>query len=225
MRVGFTNISFLLSSKLSARRRRALTASLIVCLLLAGCNRQPRYAKDESPPETKTTTQSQTQMPRTNLPMPPVTSAHGAQAPIGGWTLLDGRRQTLADYRGKVLVLDLYATYCPPCRDEIPHLNALRSRFRDQGLEVVGLNVGGPDDRREVPGFVADLGITYDLGNPDDAFVDAISGGDSRIPRTYVFDRQGRLVDFSVGYDEAVAAQLDDAVQKALASEAVTSDK
>jgi thiol-disulfide isomerase/thioredoxin len=116
-------------------------------------------------------------------------------------------------------VLDLYATYCPPCRDEIPQLISLQRRYAGRGLKVVGLNVGGADDRRLVPEYVQELGIDYDLANPDDEFVAALSGGETAIPRTYVFDRQGRLVDSSVGYDDTVAARLEEAVEKAVAGD------
>lgn len=202
------------SFKCCARRRAFLTAAFVACSLVvfAGCKRDVRYASSAS----ESGGASSSQPPRTNLPMPPVASSHSASS---GWTLLDGRRETLADYRGKVLIIDLYATYCPPCRDEIPHLNNLLSLYESQGLRVVGLNVGDPDDRRKVPGFASELEIQYDLGNPDWEFVEAISAGETSIPRTYVFDRQGKLVDYSVGYDPQIAAQLERAVQSAVASD------
>lgn len=201
-------------SCVTVSRRRALQLSaLVICLLTFGCGQQPRYAKSET---TNATPQSSAQLPRTNLPMPPVASSHDAGAQAGGWTLLDGRRESLSDYRGRVLVLDLYATYCVPCRDEIPQLIALQQRYEKQGLKVVGLNVGGAADRRKVPGYVEELGILYDLGNPDGELIDNLSGGETAIPRTYVFDRQGRLVDFSVGYDQEIAARLEQAIQKAV---------
>ncbi len=151
--------------------------------------------------------------------MPPVASAHGVeqqQQSGAGWTLLDGRRETLADYRGQVVVLDLYATYCPPCRDEIPHLVSLQKQFGKQGLKVIGLNVGGPEDQRKVPAYVEELGIQYELGNPDDEFIYSLSAGETAIPRTYIFDRQGRLIDFTVGYDQTIAQRIDRAVNTAM---------
>src|SRR5689334_3769993 len=72
------------------------------------------------------------QMPRTNLPMPPVAASHGADgeaAPAGAWTQADGRRVRLEDLRGQVVVLDFWATYCPPCREEIPHLVRLQKQY------------------------------------------------------------------------------------------------
>ena len=52
-----------------------------------------------------------------------------------------------------------------------------------------------------MPDYVRELGIDYALGNPDDELINTLSGGETAIPRTYVFDRRGRLADFSVGYD------------------------
>ncbi|HYP53987.1 MAG TPA: TlpA disulfide reductase family protein, partial [Pyrinomonadaceae bacterium] len=135
-------------------------------------------------------------------------------------TMLDGRRMSLEDFRGQAIVLDFYATYCPPCREEIPHLNALQRRFKADGLQIVGLNVGGAEDRAKVPGFVEDLKIAYPLGNPDDALVEAFFADDTAIPQTYVFDRQGRLVQRFVGYDSSVPPQLEKAIQTALGGSA-----
>jgi thiol-disulfide isomerase/thioredoxin len=137
-----------------------------------------------------------------------------------GWTTLDGRRAKLADYRGQVVVLDLYATYCPPCLEEIPHLVAIQRRFGSQGLHVIGLNAGDEADRKKVPDFVKLLGIQYQLGNPDAGLVETLSGQDTAIPKTFVYDRQGRLVQRFTGYDAEVKAGLEAAVQKALESPA-----
>ncbi|HEV2708475.1 MAG TPA: TlpA disulfide reductase family protein [Pyrinomonadaceae bacterium] len=137
-----------------------------------------------------------------------------------GWTTLDGRRAKLADYRGQVVVLDLYATYCPPCLEEIPHLIAIQRRFGSQGLHVIGLNAGGEEDQKKVPEYIQRLGIQYQLGNPDDGLVETLSGQDTAIPKTFVYDRQGRLVKRFTGYDEEVKAGLEAAVQKALESRA-----
>ena len=170
-------------------------------------------------------TPSGSKPPRTNVPLPPAAPAHSkggssAEAARGGWTQLDGRRAALEDYRGQVVVLDFYATYCPPCRDEIPHLVQLQRRYGPQGVRVIGLNVGGEEDQAKVPAFVRELGIQYQLANPDDGTVGLFLADNDSIPQTFVFDRQGRLVRHFVGYDEEVAAELEKAVESALASKA-----
>ncbi len=134
--------------------------------------------------------------------------------------MLDGRRARAADYRGKVLILDFWATYCPPCREEVPHLITLQRRFGADGLQVVGLNVGGEDDRPLVPRFVEQYQIQYPLGYPDQDLANLVFADDDAIPQTYVFDRAGRLVKRFVGYDAATRTGLEQAVQTALTSKA-----
>jgi len=173
-------------------------------------------------------------MPRTALPMPPVATAHGSSASSTGvatvnastWTMLDGRRGKGADFQGKVLVLDFWATYCPPCRDEVPHLIDLQRRYGARGLEVVGLNVGGDEDRPKVPAFIEEFGIQYALGYPDDAMSELFFADNSAIPQTYVYDRKGRLAKRFVGFDsKTTPAEIERVVQAALADKPVTSDE
>src|SRR4051794_20662299 len=77
---------------------------------------------------------------------------------LGGWVQDNNQRAKLADYKGKVVVLDFYATWCEPCRAETPHLVNLQKQYGDKGLQVIGLNVGGDDDRAQVPGFATEFG-------------------------------------------------------------------
>jgi thiol-disulfide isomerase/thioredoxin len=161
--------------------------------------------------------------PPTNLPMPPVTASHGAEAgaaPAGAWTQADGRRVRLEDLRGQVVVLDFWATYCPPCREEIPHLVRLQKQHGPKGLKVVGLNVGGDEDRPKIPDFVKLYGIQYQLADPDDDTVRLFLADNDSIPQTFVLDRRGRLVRHFVGYDSEVAAELEAAVNTALEEKA-----
>src|SRR5688572_30081049 len=69
--------------------------------------------------------------------------------PVGemSWTGFEGTVQKLKDHRGKVVILDFWATYCPPCIEEIPHLMELQAKYGAENLVIVGLHVGGEDDR------------------------------------------------------------------------------
>ena len=131
-------------------------------------------------------------LPNTSYPMPPL-RAEGAGSEMG-WSLVDGRRARLADFRGQVLVLDFYATWCTPCRKSIPHLSELQRHSSTKGLQVVGLNVGGPDDRVKVAAFAAEFNIPYPLGFPDKPLSDLFLSDDDSIPQTFVFNRGGQLV-------------------------------
>ena len=157
----------------------------------------------------------------TNAP-PAVSSTPSAtpenEASAYGWTLQDNQRARLSDYLGKVVVLDFYATWCEPCRDETPSLVQMQSQYEPQGFQIVGLNVGGDDDREEVPGFAKEFKIQYPLGFPDDELVDNYLKDNQNIPQTFVFDRNGQLVKRFVGYDKQDGRELDRIVQQVLSS-------
>ncbi len=124
----------------------------------------------------------------------------------------------LADYKGKVVVLDFYATWCEPCRAETPRLVQLQKEHGASGLQVIGLNVGGEDDRPEVPAFAKEFGIEYPLGFPDDDLVDQYLSDNQNIPQAFVFDRNGDLVKRFIGYSATSDAELERVVKGALAT-------
>lgn len=203
-----------MQSFLKSYRARRLVIGGVLCLSLltgAACSNTPKLVSQTG------NTPTGTRAPNSQYPMPP--SSPSADASRYGFTLLDGRRMKMADYAGKVLVLDFWATYCAPCREEIPELIELQRRYGPQGLDIVGLNVGGPDDRQLVPQFVRDYRIQYTLGYPDTELVNLYLGRNDTIPQTIVFDRKGRLVKHFIGYDKTLPAELDQAIQSALATE------
>ena len=148
--------------------------------------------------------------PGTTYPMPPVTRTSLANM---GWELADGKRSVVSEHKGKVLVLDFYATWCVPCRDSIPHLISLQKKFAEQGLTVVGLNVGGPGDPEKVPAFAKEFGIQYALAKPDDDLVSFLLSDSDAIPQTFVFDREGKLVERFIGYDRAAGERLERVIE------------
>jgi thiol-disulfide isomerase/thioredoxin len=149
--------------------------------------------------------------PSTAFPMPPL----NARAEIG-WVLNDGKRAKLADYQGKVLVLDFYATWCEPCRQSIPRLIAMQNNHSSKDLQIVGLNVGGPDDRIKVSNFARELGIQYPLGFPDKALSDFFLSDNQTIPQTFVFGRDGQLLKRFIGYDQATGPELEKVIGEAV---------
>ena len=136
----------------------------------------------------------------------------------GGWTLDNNQRAKLSDYKGKVVVLDFYATWCEPCRAETPRLVELQRQYAAQGLQVIGLNVGGEDDRAEVPKFAKEFAIQYPLAFPDDELADGYLGDNQNIPQAFVFDRQGNMVKRFVGYSESSGGELERVVKASLTS-------
>jgi thiol-disulfide isomerase/thioredoxin len=149
-------------------------------------------------------------VPQTNLPLPPAKNVENL-----GWTLFNQERRKLADYRGKVVVLDFWATYCPPCLEEIPHLNKLKNKY-GADLQIVGLHIGGAEDEARVPEFVERLKIEYDLAYPDDELTRILMGAESAIPQTFVFDRNGKPAKKIIGFDNFIKADLDAAIEQAV---------
>jgi thiol-disulfide isomerase/thioredoxin len=142
--------------------------------------------------------------PDTSLPMPPLKAQNEM-----GWVVSDGTRARLADYQGKLLVLDFYATWCAPCRQSIPRLNALHQNYGPRGVNVVGLNVGGSDDRIKVPAFAKELNIRYPLGFPDQALTDLFLSDNQEIPQTFVFGPDGELKARFIGYAESTGDDVE----------------
>jgi len=171
-------------------------------LIVSSCNRAAAPISISDEPI------SRNRMPRTNLPMPPSKPVEQM-----GWKVLDGEFEKLGDFKGKVLVLDFWATYCPPCIEEIPHLKELQAKYGEKGFQVIGLHVGGDEDKPRVPAFVERLKIDYPLATPEDELIYSLLGDDNRIPQTLVFDREGKLVKQFVSYDENIKKAIDETIE------------
>lgn len=137
--------------------------------------------------------------------------------PIGemSWTSFAGNVSKIKDFQGKVIILDFWATYCPPCIEEIPHLLELQAKYGGD-LQVIGLHVGGEDDRPKVPEFVENLKITYPLAYPEDLLTSYVFGQESAIPQTAIFDKNGQMIKKIVGFNPAIKKDLDETVDKAI---------
>jgi peroxiredoxin len=129
---------------------------------------------------------------------------------------VDGKEIRLSDLRGKVVLINFWATWCPPCVREIPRLVRVSEKYRDQGLVILGINVTAQDDRAKVEQFVRDQRITYpvllDLNS------DAGQKYSSRLmPTTYFIDRTGKIVHTKVG--EVDEATIEEQIQALLQAE------
>lgn len=150
---------------------------------------------------------------KTNNPLPPAKPVEEMY-----WMKFDGETQKLKDLQGKAVILDFWATYCPPCIEEIPHLKELQKKHGKENLEIVGLHTGGDEDRPQVPAFVKKLGIDYTLATPENALVSFVFGNDDSIPQTVIFDRKGNMVKKFVGFSPDIKKEMDAAVEKAVSS-------
>lgn len=122
---------------------------------------------------------------------------------------LGGDSVSTADYRGRALLLNLWATWCPPCRAEMPYLQELQDRFGPAGLSVVGVSVDDRGARRQLDEFVAEAGVRYDiLLDPEMESMDLL--GVMGLPVTLLVDPEGVVRLFRTGpVDEADERFLD----------------
>lgn len=104
--------------------------------------------------------------------------------------LFDGGAFHLADQRGKVLVVNFWASWCVPCRTESPRLEAAARRFQGQGVVVVGVDI--QDDDKDARAFVAQYGLTYPTGAEQGMKISQAYGV-SGLPSTFFVDRQGQM--------------------------------
>jgi thiol-disulfide isomerase/thioredoxin len=155
---------------------------------------------------------------RTEQPAGTGANANTNVAMLAGWESSDGKKARVSDLKGKVVLLDFYATWCEPCRRETPHLVELHQKYQSQGLQIIGLNVGGEDDYGQVPEYKKDYGIEYSLAIPEDELVEQLLGDNGNIPQTFVIDRQGQLIRHMVGFSEARGPELDRLISSALES-------
>lgn len=124
----------------------------------------------------------------------------------------------LSNYAGKVLVVNLWATWCGPCRQETPELVKLHKEFRSQGVEVIGLSTENPDDSADaVREFVHNYNVDYRVGWAGQQVAITLMQGRDAIPQSFVISRSGRIVKRFVGFNPiATPPQIREAIQEAL---------
>jgi glutathione peroxidase-family protein len=124
----------------------------------------------------------------------------------------------LANYSGKVLIVNLWATWCGPCRVEIPELVKLYKEYRSKGVEVVGLSTEDPDDSEEsVRTFVKDHAVDYRVGWATNEVALTLMQGRDSIPQSFVISRDGHIVKRFIGFSvTATPPQLKQAIEDAL---------
>jgi peroxiredoxin len=130
------------------------------------------------------------------LPWPGVDWA-GRMAPDFSLRAVDGRSVRLSDFRGKVVLLNFWATWCAPCRVEMPWLAEFSRMYRSQGLEVVGVAMDD-GDQESVERFVRDRHVDYPILLKDQATGDAY-GGLRYLPQTFLIAGDGRVLQRSYG--------------------------
>jgi peroxiredoxin len=125
----------------------------------------------------------------------------GKPAPDFTLTDLQGHAVRLKDLRGKAVVLNFWATWCPPCKEEIPWFVQMQKQYGAQGLQVVGVSMDDDGDQKAIAKFAAENSINYPilLGKEQ---VAQLYGGIDYLPTTFYIDRRGVVVERVFGQPE-----------------------
>jgi len=120
----------------------------------------------------------------------------GCKSTSGDFTLmdLDGNEISLSDFNGKVLILNFWATWCPPCREEIPDFVEVYNEYESEDVQFIGVS---NEDISTLRSFVEDYNISYPILIDDENIMG--KWGISAIPTTFVFDKDGQIISKSVG--------------------------
>ena len=141
-------------------------------------------------------------------------NAVGAMAPDFALTTLDGKKVKLSDYRGKAVLLNFWATWCGPCKVEIPWFMELEKQYAPQGLVILGVAMDD-DGKATVTKFAQEMKIDYTVLLGNDNVADQY-GGVEGLPTTFYVDRNGKIVKVIAGL--VSHSEIEDGIKEALSS-------
>lgn len=169
---------------------------------------------------TQTAGTNQTPTSNTTAPQPEKPKVNYPPAPSAIMTAdvknLDGATFKLQDKKGKVVLVNLWATWCPPCIGEIPHLAEMQEKYKDKGFEVIGLDIDEGETREKIESFAAKHKINYQLGWTNDAMANEFIKLSKLpgIPQSILINREGQLTGVFAGGSPKVIGQMKQTVEK-----------
>ena len=163
--------------------RKTLLLLSLAAVGLAGCN---AHTASPLPPKEKTTT--------------PAPGEIGSRLPDFSVKDLQGREISSADLRGKVVLIDFWATWCQPCKKEMPGYQKLFDRYGPQGFVVIGFKFDTMQDTEDPIRFARKIGVHYPLAVASDD-LKLKFGGIEGLPTTMLYDRQGILRTKIIGFE------------------------
>ena len=134
---------------------------------------------------------------------------------------LDGSTSKVADLKGKVLLLNMWATWCGPCRGEMPSLVKMQDEHRDKGFEIIGLNTDDGDSKEMVEDFAKEMKLNYMLVWANTAMQNGLLkiSNFNGIPQSFVIDRDGNLRGVFRGGGKAEVKLMEELVAKVVSGD------
>ncbi len=120
-----------------------------------------------------------------------------SDVPQFSFSSLEGKTIAMKDLGNKVVIVDFWATWCGPCREEVPHLNTLYSELKGKGLEIVGISMD-TDGTDSVKDFAREFRMQYPIVIGDEKVAESF-GGIIGLPTTFIIDRNGRIAKKYIG--------------------------
>ncbi|GIN90901.1 peroxiredoxin family protein [Siminovitchia terrae] len=167
-------------------------------------------AKEKSNSETEDVKVADENVPGVNLSE----VKEGKMAPDFELVTLNGETVKLSDYRGKKVILNFWATWCPPCRAEMPHMQNFYEQNKDNGIEIVAVNLTKMDKgRMEIDKFVKEYGLTFDIPLDEEGDI-GMQYQAFTIPTSYIIDTNGKIASKVVGpMDEPTMESLTNEIE------------
>jgi cytochrome c biogenesis protein CcmG/thiol:disulfide interchange protein DsbE len=137
----------------------------------------------------------------------------GQPAPNFKVISISGQTISLDNYRGHVLILDFFATWCQPCRQSIPHLVEMNHKYGKQGLQILGLSVD-EEGERVVKTFTDEFRVNYPLALAGDATT--VDFGVRSVPVMYLIDKKGKIAEVYRGFSNEIARSTEQSIKRLL---------
>ncbi|HEX8335162.1 MAG TPA: TlpA disulfide reductase family protein [Pyrinomonadaceae bacterium] len=211
------------TKRLWTRARVALSCAAFAATALVASNCKSNDTANLSAnnaPQAKRTPQVTITSKPSAQPQTPQAQPQLESVPATAWNTeiqaVDGAAFRLSDFKDKVLVIDLWATWCGPCRLEVPHLVELQKEYGGKGVEIIGLTTENPDEAETlVRDFAREFKINYKLGwSPREVSL-ALMNGNQSIPQTFVIAPGGRIVTKFRGFSDRLPPMIRAAIDKA----------
>src|SRR5215472_811891 len=191
----------------------ALGVAVIVSALFIA--KLPAHSQNTAKPNTNSQNQTDSkpqESPAPSLPPMAETPKTGSMAPDFTLTDMKGKRVQLSSFKGKAVVVDFWATWCEPCKIEMPWLVDLQKKYGPQGLQVLGVAMDDADDQA-IQEFARKMGVNYPVLRGTEAVADLYGGLDGP-PATFFLDRSGKISDKAMGLESQ--SVIEDSIKHAL---------